>query len=164
MTDARNPADYRPNVGVCLFNRKGRVWLGRRFGQSGKHSWQFPQGGLDEGESPEFGALRELWEETGVTIAHLEPLGHIDEWLYYDFAPGTAKRKGLNFKGQRQLWFAYRFTGKASDVDLVSHGPQEFSEWKWAKLHKTPAKVVPFKRNVYERLAVEFAPFADGPD
>ena len=161
MTD-RRPEDYRPCVGVCLFDRRGRVWLGRRMGETGKHSWQFPQGGLDRGESPEFGALRELWEETGVTIAHIKPLGRIEEWLYYDFAPGTAPRKGRNHKGQRQLWFAYRFTGPDSAVDLVSHGPQEFSEWKWAKLERTPDKVVPFKRDVYARLASEFAPFAKG--
>ena len=160
----RNPDDYRPNVGICLFNKAGRVWLGKRMGHSGPHSWQFPQGGLDAGESPEFGALRELFEETGVGVQHLKPLGRIEEWLYYDFAPGTAPRKGLKNKGQRQRWFAYRFTGPDSAVDLKSHGPQEFSKWKWAKLHKTPDSVVPFKRDVYERVASEFAPFAAGED
>ena len=156
----RDPSLYRPCVGVCLFNRRGRVWLGRRYGHTGKHSWQFPQGGLDAGESHEFGALRELWEETGITIAHISPLGQIDDWLFYDYPPGMATKKGQRFAGQKQRWFAYRYHGDESDFNLTTHGSQEFSEWKWVKLHKTPDKVIPFKRGVYERLVIEFSQFA----
>lgn len=151
---------YRACVGVCLFNKDGRVWLGRRYGESGKHSWQFPQGGLDKGESHEFGALRELWEETGVTIAHISPLGMIDEWLFYDYPTGVAPKKGKIYAGQKQRWFAYRFHGDERAFNLTTHGTQEFSEWQWAKLKKTPEKVIPFKRSVYDRLAVDFAQFA----
>ncbi len=156
----RDPSRYRPCVGVCLFNAKGRVWLGRRFGETGTHSWQFPQGGLDAGESAEFGALRELWEETGITIAHLSPLGVVEDWLYYDFPEGMAPKKGRLYAGQKQRWFAYRFHGDASHFNLTTHGSQEFSEWKWAKMRKTPAKVIPFKRDVYERLVIEFTQYA----
>lgn len=156
----RAPSLYRPCVGVCLFNKKGKVWSGRRYGERGKHSWQFPQGGLDKGETPEFGALRELWEETGITIPYLSPLGHIKDWLYYDYPPGMAPKKGRHYAGQKQLWFAYRFHGKTSDVDLKTHGTQEFSEWKWTRLENTPKRVIPFKRDVYERLADEFRQFS----
>ncbi|MGB6230438.1 MAG: RNA pyrophosphohydrolase [Litorimonas sp.] len=153
--------DYRPCVGICLFNSQGRVWLGRRYGKSGPHSWQFPQGGLDRGESAEFGALRELWEETGITIRHLAPLGSIQDWLIYDYPPGVAPHKSQRFKGQKQKWFAYRYSGGPADIDLRTHGTQEFSEWRWAKLSKTPDKVIPFKRDVYLRLASEFALFSN---
>jgi putative (di)nucleoside polyphosphate hydrolase len=156
-----NPDHYRPCVGVCLFNKSGRVWLGRRLGHTDEFSWQFPQGGLDDGESPEFGALRELWEETGITIAHLSPLGHIADWLYYDYPPGAGKRKGRNYSGQRQLWYAYQFNGSKKDVNLKAHGTQEFSEWKWAELAETPNTVIPFKRDVYERLVLEFGRYAE---
>jgi putative (di)nucleoside polyphosphate hydrolase len=156
----RNPKDYRPCVGVCLFRPDGRVWLGRRFGETGPHSWQFPQGGLDKGESPEFGALRELREETGIAIEHIKPLGRIDDWLYYDFPKALKLPKSRRHKGQRQLWFAYQFSGPDSAVNLKSHGTQEFSEWKWAKLAKTPEHVVPFKRAVYEQIVVRFGAYA----
>lgn len=156
----RDPSKYRPCVGICLFDAKGRVWIGRRYGETGPKSWQFPQGGLDAGESAEFGALRELWEETGVTIAQLSPLGEVEDWLYYDFPPDMAPKKGRLYAGQKQRWFAYRFHGNASHVNLTTYGSQEFSEWKWVKLHKTPAKVIPFKRDVYERLVIEFTQYA----
>ena len=155
-----NPTDYRPCVFICIFNPKGKVWLGRRMGETGPHSWQFPQGGLDDGESAEFGALRELWEETGITIEHLIPLSTIEDWLYYDYPEGLGNRKGQSFKGQRQRWFAYRFTGGPQDVNLKAHGQQEFSDWQWAKLHKSPEKVIPFKRSVYEHLVIAFEQFS----
>jgi len=152
---------YRPAVGVAVFNKQGKVWLGKRFGQDGPYNWQMPQGGMDEGETPEIAAARELFEETGITLEMVTPIGEIEDWLFYDFPPQYKGKKATKgWQGQRQRWFAFRFRGDASQVDLQSHGPQEFSEWRWGELSETPSLIVPFKRKVYERLASEFERFA----
>lgn len=157
----RNPDDYRPNVGAAIFNDKGQIWLGKRFGEEGPYAWQCAQGGIDEGEDFYQAALRELWEETGVREHNLTLLGQIDDWLYYDFTEGARlNRRKREHKGQRQKWFAFRYHGDESDIDLCTHEEQEFSEWKWADLSTIHESVIPFKREVYERLIAEFAPYA----
>ena len=156
-----DPNNYRPNVGVAVFNSLGKLWLGKRFGHEGQYCWQCPQGGIDEGEDPIHAAVRELWEETGITLERVEPLGEIRDWLYYDLpVENRLYKNGAKWIGQRQKWFAFRFFGQASDIDLQSHGEQEFSEWRWGDLAETPSLIIPFKRNVYERLAVEFERFS----
>ncbi len=159
---SRNKKDYRRNVGVVIFNPQGQVWLGKRFGEDGPHCWQFPQGGMDKGEKPKAAAKRELFEETGLKADRMDYLGRIKGWLYYDFPPEllAQKRKRFNNIGQRQKWFAFRYHGDGADVDLTAHGEQEFSDWRWADLNTIADTIVPFKREVYERLIVEFAPFA----
>ncbi|MFN4069329.1 MAG: RNA pyrophosphohydrolase, partial [Brevundimonas aurantiaca] len=109
---------YRPNVGVVLFNGAGQVWYGRRHATPGPHNWQFPQGGVDDGEDLTVAALRELKEETGVTS--VEFLARTDDWILYDFPPEAMNnpKAWRGFKGQRQQWFAFRFTGKDSEIDL----------------------------------------------
>lgn len=159
---ARNPKHYRRNVGVAIFNTDGKIWLGKRFGEDGPYAWQCPQGGMDEGEKPSEAARRELFEETGLKGDCLQKIGKIKPWLYYDFTPEAleSKRKKWNYIGQRQKWFAFRYYGDGQEVDLTAHGEQEFSEWKWADLATIPDTVVPFKRDVYERLVEEFSKFA----
>ena len=155
-------SEYRPAAGIVLFNKKGQVWLGKRAGKQVDYVWQFPQGGMDAGESPEFGALRELREETGICVDKLRPLGRIEDQLFYDFPPEYAGRGRMQkWRGQRQYWFAYRFVGQKSDVDLKFHTPPEFTEWKWADIHEAPKLVVPFKRKVYDQLVVEFEGFSE---
>jgi putative (di)nucleoside polyphosphate hydrolase len=158
----RKKSDYRRNVGIAVFNTKGQIWLGKRFGEDGPYVWQCPQGGIDRGESPKKASKRELFEETGLRAKEMEYLGKIKGWLYYDFTPEmlARKKKRQKHKGQRQKWYAYRYYGDGSDIDLKAHGPQEFSEWRWADLDTITDTIVPFKRAVYEQLIIEFEPFA----
>ncbi len=150
---------YRPNVGVVLFHPDGRVWMGRRAGTPGPHNWQFPQGGVDEGEELEAAARRELLEETGArTITFL---GRTDGWLTYDFPPNHGGPKVYRgWRGQKQVWFACRFDGEESEFDLEAHGEPEFDQWRWAYLEEAPELIVPFKRAAYEVVAQAFASFA----
>ncbi len=150
---------YRPNVGVVVFNAEGRVWLGRRIGTPDPWNWQFPQGGVDKDEDLEAAARRELFEETG--IRSVEMLGRTEGWIVYDFPPevlnGSMKKRGN--LGQKQVWFAVRFTGTDDEVDLTAHGEQEFDAWRWADLAEAPGLIVPFKRAVYDQICTEFARF-----
>ena len=159
---ARNKSDYRRNVGVAIFNTQGQIWLGKRFGENGPNVWQCPQGGIDKGEKPKAAARRELFEETGLRAENMKYLGKVKGWLYYDFPPDVLakNRKRFKNKGQRQKWYAFRYFGDGSDINLTAHGPQEFSEWKWVELNTIADTIVPFKRAVYEQLIVEFADFA----
>ena len=155
---------YRPCVGVALFNSDGLIWMGKRIGAKG-FVWQLPQGGIDAGEAPHTAAIRELQEETGVVASLTSPLGGIDDWLYYDI-PATPvskdKKKRDVWRGQKQKWYAMRYHGTNADIDLTYHLPAEFSDFHWAKLSDISELVVPFKRNVYERLQSEFEVYARG--
>jgi len=157
----RKITHYRPAVGIAVFNNDGHVWLGKRFGQRGPYSWQMPQGGIDKDEKPKAAARRELWEETGIRKKDVIFLGSVKGWLFYDFPPEhRGKKTTRGWVGQRQKWYAFRYQGNEKKIDLKSHGPQEFSKWKWVPLENAPDMIVPFKRNVYERLTVEFERFA----
>lgn len=150
---------YRPNVGVVLFNADGRVWFGRRAETPGPYSWQFPQGGVDDGEDPFDAALRELEEETGVTS--VAALGQTDGWIVYDYPPDVELSRGKRrWKGQRQVWFALRFTGAESEIKLDGHDKIEFDAWRWGRLADAPGLIVPFKRRAYEAVVRAFAGFA----
>ncbi len=154
---------YRPCVGVVLLSADGRVFIGERrdVGEEGKslsNPWQMPQGGIDEGEAPETAARRELAEETGVVSASL--LAETPEWVRYDLpAELVGKAWKGRYRGQMQKWFAFRFEGDESEINVLAppggHKP-EFSSWRWEGLENVPALVVPFKRAVYEQVVAAF--------
>ena len=155
MTPSSLP--YRPGVGLVLFNAEGLVWAGRRLDQKGD-AWQMPQGGIDEGETPEQAALRELEEEIGTGKAEI--IAESKDWLTYELPPelvGVAW-KG-RYRGQKQKWFALRFTGKDSDIRIDTEHP-EFAEWRWVGFDQLVELIVPFKRELYERVTAEFASLA----
>ncbi len=146
---------------MVIFNAQGQVWLGRRIKQKGAYQWQFPQGGVDKGETAEFAALRETEEETGISVQHLSPLGQAPDELLYDYPADIRQTpRTKKWKGQRQMWFATRFHGGPDDVNLKAYTHQEFSEWRWGELAETPGLIVPFKRKVYEQLVIAFAAYA----
>jgi len=156
---------YRPGVGVMLINRAGLVFIGRRIGGpehvDATHQWQMPQGGIDPGEDPYRAALRELYEETNVRS--VEKLSEIADWLCYDIPPHLIGEAWQGrYRGQTQKWFALRFVGEDSEIDIVrpaGHKP-EFLAWRWEPMRNLPELIVPFKRRVYERVVEEFSRFA----
>ncbi|HEY5410458.1 MAG TPA: RNA pyrophosphohydrolase [Caulobacteraceae bacterium] len=151
---------YRPNVGVLLFNAEGRVWLGRRVNTPGPHNWQFPQGGVDKGEDLYPAALRELQEETGVVSVAW--LGRTEGWITYDFPEGYKGSKiARGWRGQKQVWFALRFTGEDAEVNLMAHRHVEFDAWRWAEIDEAQDLVIPFKRGAYEQVIAAFRRFTD---
>jgi putative (di)nucleoside polyphosphate hydrolase len=149
---------YRPAAGVMLLNSEGKVFVAQRL-DSSLEAWQMPQGGLDEGEDPHAGALRELEEETGIRPSLVEIIARCPTELTYDLPDNLVGKlwKG-RWRGQRQTWFLCRFTGRDDDIDIVTAEP-EFRAWKWAEPETLPAMIVPFKKKLYEDVLAAFRPW-----
>ncbi|MBB3934080.1 RNA pyrophosphohydrolase [Aureimonas phyllosphaerae] len=164
MPPSPDSLPYRPCVGIMVLNDDGKVFVGRRIAEpqgemdGASQLWQMPQGGIDEGEDPLEAAKRELYEETGIRSVSL--LGTTDGWVRYELPPhllGVAL-KG-RFRGQMQKWFAFRFEGDESEIQIdppPGDHDAEFSEWAWKSLDEVLDLVVPFKRGVYEEVVRAF--------
>jgi len=151
---------YRPCVGVMVLNRDGLVWSGRRV-DNPNDAWQMPQGGIDEGEDPHTAALRELEEETSIPASEVQVLGEMNDWLPYelpfDLVPKLWKGR---YRGQTQKWFAMRFDGPDAMINIQTDHP-EFSHWSWMRPSDLVKKIVPFKRDTYERVFSDFSQYLE---
>jgi len=165
MSEKPFPIEYRPCVGLMVLNAQGNIWLGERIDARNDAEglgtwWQMPQGGIDEGEDPVTAAMRELHEETGITSAEI--ISETAEWHHYDFPPAFATRAwGGRYRGQKQKWFAMRFLGDDSEIDISSHDPElqpEFGRWRWSAKDDLIGNVVDFKRGIYNAVLTEFDP------
>jgi putative (di)nucleoside polyphosphate hydrolase len=154
-----NELPYRPGVGIMLFGNDKHVFVGKRI-DTISEAWQMPQGGIDAGEDAETAALRELTEETGVPRNAVHVLGHTASWLTYDLPEALIpKLWGGCFRGQEQLWFAMRLLGDDTLINITTAHP-EFCEWRWATLEELPSIIVPFKRELYQKIVNELKQFA----
>ena len=143
-----------------LLNREGKVFVGQRIDNT-LEAWQMPQGGIDPGEDAGDTAVRELGEETGIAPEHLELVAEAPDELTYDLPPELVGKvwKG-RYRGQRQRWFLYRFTGEDADVNIATKHP-EFRAWRWADPEDLPHIIVPFKRELYARVLAAFGEYLD---
>jgi putative (di)nucleoside polyphosphate hydrolase len=143
---------FRPNVAIVLVNHRNQVFWGKRIKE---HAWQFPQGGIKQGESPEQAMYRELEEETGLKPEHVEILGRTRDWLHYHVPTHWVKREWRGtYRGQKQIWFLLRLVGRDTDVSLRASGHPEFDAWRWHDYWVPLDTVIEFKRDVY-RMALE---------
>jgi putative (di)nucleoside polyphosphate hydrolase len=148
---------YRPNVGIVIINEHNKVLWAKRVAED---AWQFPQGGINEGESLEEAMYRELMEEVGLSPSHVEILGKTKDWLRYDVPTQWVRRDGAGrYRGQKQIWFLLKFVGNDSDVLLTNSNKPEFDSWRWNDFWSPLQQVIGFKREVYEKALNELSTY-----
>jgi putative (di)nucleoside polyphosphate hydrolase len=147
---------YRPCVGVMLLNARGHVFVGQRNDQFGD-AWQMPQGGVEKGETPREAGLRELEEETGVTPDLVEVLDQTQDWLTYDLPHDVVPKIWQGrYRGQKQIWFLMRYSGRDDQVNIATLHP-EFTKWRWLDTDLLVDSIVPFKRALYSSVLSAFS-------
>jgi putative (di)nucleoside polyphosphate hydrolase len=146
---------FRPNVGIILLNQKNQVFWGKRIRT---HSWQFPQGGIDRGETPEQAMYRELQEEVGLLAEHVRIVARTRDWLRYE-VPDRYIRKDArgHYKGQKQIWFLLQLVVPDHALNLRASTHPEFDAWRWNDYWVPLDSVVDFKRGVYELALTELS-------
>ena len=150
---------YRPNVAIVILNGENKVLWAKRVAED---AWQFPQGGVNEGESPKDAMYRELMEEVGLTPDHVEIIGQTKNWLRYDVPRKWLRRDGYNrYKGQKQIWFLLKFIGKDSDIFLTNSEKPEFDSWRWNNFWSPLEQVIDFKSEVYKKALNELSSYLD---
>jgi putative (di)nucleoside polyphosphate hydrolase len=148
---------FRPNVGIILLNQKNQVFWGKRIRT---HSWQFPQGGIDRGETPEQAMFRELHEEVGLLPSHVRVVARTRDWLRYEVPDRYIRRDARgHYKGQKQIWYLLQLLGHDWDLNLRATNHPEFDAWRWNDYWVPLDVVVEFKRGVYEMALTELARF-----
>jgi len=148
---------FRPNVGIILVNSRSEVFWGKRVRE---HSWQFPQGGIKRGESPEQAMLRELHEEVGLRSEHVRIVARTRDWLRYEVPEQWVRREWRgHYRGQKQIWFLLRLLGRDSDIDLRASSHPEFDAWRWNDYWVPLDAVIEFKRDVYSQAVTELSRF-----
>lgn len=151
---------YRKNVGIVVFNSNQKVLMCARANRPG-FDWQFPQGGIEDGETPVAAAFRELQEETGITS--VEVVTTLSQPLRYDFPPDIlayAKKLGRPHVGQEQYWVLMYFTGHDEEINLETHPEEiEFKAYEWVDIEEAPKRIIEFKKDVYMQMTAFFKPF-----
>ena len=148
---------YRPNVAIVILNDNDKVLWAKRVAED---AWQFPQGGINEGESLEEAMYRELMEEVGLGPDHVKILGKTKDWLRYEVPKQWVRRDGASrYKGQKQIWFLLKFVGNDSDVLLTNSDKPEFDSWRWDDFWSPLKQVIDFKREVYEKALNELSTY-----
>ena len=152
---------FRPNVGIILLNHRNQVFWGKRIRT---HSWQFPQGGINYGESPEQAMFRELHEEVGLLPDHVRVVARTRDWLRYEVPLHFIRKDARgHYRGQKQIWFLLQLTGRDSDMNLRATNHPEFDAWRWHEYWVPLETVIEFKRGVYETALSELARFLPKP-
>jgi len=156
MTISKDRLPYRPCAGLMVANSEGKIFVGTRIDMDAEH-WQMPQGGIDQGEDPLTAAKRELMEEIGTDKVEL--VHELEDWLTYDLPDHLIGKvwKG-KYRGQKQKWFLFHFTGSDSDINIHTEHP-EFSAWKWTNTNVLIEQIVPFKREIYTHLVTNLVPY-----